>query len=557
MLRTAQHQSDPCRRSPVRRRQHRPHLEPRTRWIGPVAEVVTRGGEVESQLFCVSEPGQQQKYPGPSGKEYRLESEVVGHTTTVPFCEPPSGPDPGPETRSGAIVAASRSTHRGTPQPAGHHDRHRTRRTRCQPSLVVAPPDPHAARHAPGRRARAPSSSHAPRSRRPRTSTRGYRSTGPRSTNSTLSSPPSSTPSVRRASPTSRRSSVSLPNSRSTPVVSASSPATTSRAPATWRSRSSAWVDSTREGFFRQSITGNRQRERYEAVDPVSVGAVDTGETVVVAVEGVDVVAKVWRQSVGATPLVLLDTAIDTNPGWAQKITDRLYSGDRRHRLQQELVLGVGGVRALARLGSGARRLPPQRRPRLLPALRTARRAGRRRQDARRGDHRGAVAVAVHHPYAGAGRHRPVRSPPRRAGAPGVGHPSRHRCRHAVRLGSAPERPSDETFNTATAARSSCARSHERRQPTPQRGEPPTVLQPASCGGRGGHHERGARPNLGEPGTAVAVRRVPRPRMGRRRRGGLGPDRRRAAHHVPVRTHRRPYPVGRSDRGAHRRHVRC
>jgi starch phosphorylase len=106
-----------------------------------------------------------------------------------------------------------------------------------------------------------------------------------------------------------------------------------------------------REGFFRQEIVGHHQRERYEAVDPESVGAVDTGATVNVTIGGVVVVAKVWRQMVGATPLVLLDTAVDTNPVWARAITDRLYSGDRRHRLHQELVLGVGGVRALRALG--------------------------------------------------------------------------------------------------------------------------------------------------------------------------------------------------------------
>ena len=106
-----------------------------------------------------------------------------------------------------------------------------------------------------------------------------------------------------------------------------------------------------REGFFRQSIAGNRQQERYERVAPELVGATDTGQVIHVTIEGVEVAARVWEQRVGATPLVLLDTAIDTNPRWAQQITDRLYSGDRRHRLHQELLLGVGGVRALRALG--------------------------------------------------------------------------------------------------------------------------------------------------------------------------------------------------------------
>jgi glycogen phosphorylase len=59
----------------------------------------------------------------------------------------------------------------------------------------------------------------------------------------------------------------------------------------------------------------------------------------------------VWRAQVGQVSLYLLDTDVDGNPDWARTITDRLYGGDRRHRLRQELVLGLGGVRALRALG--------------------------------------------------------------------------------------------------------------------------------------------------------------------------------------------------------------
>jgi len=106
-----------------------------------------------------------------------------------------------------------------------------------------------------------------------------------------------------------------------------------------------------REGFFRQEIDADHQRERYETVDPELVGAIDTGTTVHVTLGGASVAMRVWTQMVGATPLVLLDTAVERNPAWAQRITDRLYSGDRAHRLHQEIVLGVGGVRALRTLG--------------------------------------------------------------------------------------------------------------------------------------------------------------------------------------------------------------
>ncbi len=105
------------------------------------------------------------------------------------------------------------------------------------------------------------------------------------------------------------------------------------------------------EGFFRQGIVDGRQTERYETIRPESIGAIDTGERVSVDVDGVPVVCAVWRQMVGATPLVLLDTDLPENAAKSRRITDRLYSGDRRHRLSQELVLGVGGVRALRALG--------------------------------------------------------------------------------------------------------------------------------------------------------------------------------------------------------------
>ena len=106
-----------------------------------------------------------------------------------------------------------------------------------------------------------------------------------------------------------------------------------------------------REGFFRQDIEQDRQHERYVAVDPELLGATDTGSTVSVTIDGIDVALRVWTQMVGATQVVLLDSAVETNPPWAQRITDRLYSGDRAHRLHQEIVLGVGGVRALRALG--------------------------------------------------------------------------------------------------------------------------------------------------------------------------------------------------------------
>ena len=61
--------------------------------------------------------------------------------------------------------------------------------------------------------------------------------------------------------------------------------------------------------------------------------------------------AKVWRMEISRTPLFLLDTDIESNNENDRKIADRLYLGDEQHRIEQEIVLGIGGARALAALG--------------------------------------------------------------------------------------------------------------------------------------------------------------------------------------------------------------
>ena len=106
-----------------------------------------------------------------------------------------------------------------------------------------------------------------------------------------------------------------------------------------------------RKGFFRQEIVDGAQSERIEPVDPLDVGAHDTGVQVTVSVQGHLVALRVWELWVGATRLLMLDSDVEANPVWARAITDQLYAGDRRHRLSQELVLGAGGVRALRALG--------------------------------------------------------------------------------------------------------------------------------------------------------------------------------------------------------------
>jgi starch phosphorylase len=112
-----------------------------------------------------------------------------------------------------------------------------------------------------------------------------------------------------------------------------------------------------RRGYFRQRLDENdRQVERYPRNDtsrlplelvpmaPLIELADDRGTLIPVRLG-------VWRARVGRVSLYLIDTKVEGNPDWARGVTDTLYGGDRENRLRQELVLGVGGVRVLRRLG--------------------------------------------------------------------------------------------------------------------------------------------------------------------------------------------------------------
>ncbi len=108
-----------------------------------------------------------------------------------------------------------------------------------------------------------------------------------------------------------------------------------------------------RQGFGRQDIdAGGRQVEVYSEnqgsdlpvrkVEGVEVEAPIGDRTVKIAV---------WRAQVGRVPLFLLDTDLESNPPDLRTITDRLYVPEPDRRLRQEIVLGIGGVRALRALG--------------------------------------------------------------------------------------------------------------------------------------------------------------------------------------------------------------
>jgi starch phosphorylase len=112
------------------------------------------------------------------------------------------------------------------------------------------------------------------------------------------------------------------------------------------------------KGYFRQYLTSEGwQQERYPVNDfsvlPVRPFHDAEGRPVRVAIDmaGRQVWLRPWRAQVGRVTLVLLDTNVPENPPDLQDITDQLYGGDGDMRIRQEIVLGMGGIRALLALG--------------------------------------------------------------------------------------------------------------------------------------------------------------------------------------------------------------
>jgi glycogen phosphorylase len=109
------------------------------------------------------------------------------------------------------------------------------------------------------------------------------------------------------------------------------------------------------EGYFQQYLNSDGwQQEKYPDNDwyTLPVTRIHNGDgtplTVDVPIGDDTVFCQVWRVDVGRIPLYLLDTNIRQNQPGFREITKRLYGGDREMRIQQEIVLGIGGVRALA-----------------------------------------------------------------------------------------------------------------------------------------------------------------------------------------------------------------
>ena len=112
------------------------------------------------------------------------------------------------------------------------------------------------------------------------------------------------------------------------------------------------------QGYFRQRIdVSGWQREQYLVTDlgnlPMEPAIGPSGEAVTVRIDtrSGSVSAKVWRVRVGRCDLLLLDSNVDGNSPEDRELTSRLYGGDGRVRIRQELLLGVGGFRALRAMG--------------------------------------------------------------------------------------------------------------------------------------------------------------------------------------------------------------
>jgi len=113
------------------------------------------------------------------------------------------------------------------------------------------------------------------------------------------------------------------------------------------------------QGYFHQTVSAEGwQQEVYEKLSwelaPIERATTTAGKSCIVAVPlgNRSVLVSVWRVRLGRVTLYLLDTDLEENAPWDRELSARLYGGDRETRVQQEIILGIGGVRALKAMGS-------------------------------------------------------------------------------------------------------------------------------------------------------------------------------------------------------------
>jgi glycogen phosphorylase len=112
------------------------------------------------------------------------------------------------------------------------------------------------------------------------------------------------------------------------------------------------------QGYFHQHVSAEGwQEESYERINwadaPIEAALTSDGRPVLTAVPLGDrsVLVAVWRVRVGRVTLYLLDTDLEENAPWDRELSARLYGGNQETRIQQEIILGIGGVRVLRALG--------------------------------------------------------------------------------------------------------------------------------------------------------------------------------------------------------------
>ena len=111
-----------------------------------------------------------------------------------------------------------------------------------------------------------------------------------------------------------------------------------------------------RKGYFQQHLaTDGVQTETVQPWNPADF-CVEEPARVTVLIEDRIVTARAWRYDIEGrfghiVPVYLLDTDLELNTGWDRGLTDHLYGGDENYRMQQEIVLGMGGVRMANALG--------------------------------------------------------------------------------------------------------------------------------------------------------------------------------------------------------------
>ena len=283
-------------------------------------------------------------------------------------------------------------------------------------------------------------------------------------------------------------------------------------------------------GYFRQSLSRDGwQLEQYPSLDPqglpiTALHDADGAPTrVAIALpESRTLHAQVWVAQVGRVPLLLLDSNIEENDADARQVTDRLYGGGAEHRLEQELLLGVGGVRAIraycAATGAPAPEVFHTNEGHAgflgVERIRELRRERATSPSTRRCRPSAPAPCSPRTPRSR--RHRPLLPRPRRR-AP---HRARRQRRPAVRAHPRARRRGGPVDLQHGAHGPAARPARQRRLAAARRGQPRHVRRPVAGlrrGRRPDHlgHQRRARPDLD-------VARHPRHRRARGRRGRPG-----------------------------------